>query len=384
MKSRSEPGTAHSGHPGQFGEEIDLEDGGRAGWLGVPLRHAKTRATSPAGAGEERGALRLGVIGSSPAGRGEEGVWAYGWGMKQVKRVKDGVGLREGGSERAALWGLLVNVGLAGSKLVAGIVGHSFALVADAVESMVDIAGSLIVWRALEYGGKPADESHPFGHGKVESLAGLAVGLLVVLAGVGIGVQSVHGIVNPHRLPAWYTVVVLLAVIGVKETMFRVTHRAARASGSSAGMADAWHHRSDAITSLAALVGISVALIGGTKYAAADDWAALVASAVIVVNGALLAREPLGELVDAGQPEIARRCGEVVLEVEGIEAIEQCEARKVGRLYRVIMHAEVDPGLSVSAAHALTGEAKALVRERMPEVASLLIHVEPFEEGTGH
>ena len=286
-------------------------------------------------------------------------------------------------SERAALNGLLVNAGLAGAKLIAGIVGHSFALVADAVESMVDIAGSLIVWRALEYGGKPADATHPFGHGKVESLAGLAVGLLVVIAGVGIGVQSVHGIMNPHRLPAWYTVVVLIGVIAIKETMFQITRHAARNSGSSAGMADAWHHRSDAITSAAALIGITIALIGGADYAPADDWAALLASGVIVVNGVLLAKAPMGELLDASQPEMAERCGEVVMEIEGIRAIEQCEARKVGRDYRIIMHAEVDPDLSVAAAHALTGKAKALVRERLPEVASLLIHVEPYEGGSG-
>lgn len=286
-------------------------------------------------------------------------------------------------SERAALNGLLVNAGLAGAKLITGIVGHSFALVADAVESMVDIAGSLIVWRALEYGNRPADETHPFGHGKVESLAGLAVGLLVVIAGVGIGVQSVHGILNPHSMPAWYTAVVLIGVISIKETMFQITRHAARSSGSSAGMADAWHHRSDAITSAAALIGIMIALIGGERYAPADDWAALLASGVIVVNGVLLARAPLGELLDASQPDMARRCGEVVMEIEGIRAIEQCEARKVGRQYRVIMHAEVDPDLSVSTAHALTGKAKALVRERLPEVASLLIHIEPFEGNGG-
>lgn len=294
----------------------------------------------------------------------------------QVKRVVS--------SERAALNGLLVNVGLAGAKLIAGIVGHSFALVADAVESMVDIAGSLIVWRALEYGAKPADDTHPFGYGKVESLAGLAVGSLVVIAGVGIGVQSVHGILNPHRVPAWYTVVVLLVVIAVKEVMFQVTRHAAKSSGSSAGMADAWHHRSDAITSSAALIGITIALVGGAAYAPADDWAALIASGVIAVNGILIAKAPMAELLDASQPEVAKRCGEVVKEIEGIRAIEQCEARKVGRGYRVIMHAEVDPDLSVAVAHALTGKAKALVRERLVEVASLLIHIEPFDEGAGH
>lgn len=279
--------------------------------------------------------------------------------------------------ERAAVAGLLANFALATIKLVAGVVGHAFALVADAIESIADIVGSLVVWQALRYGAKPPDESHPFGHGKAESLGALAVCMLIVLAGVWIAVQSFDGIVNPHETPRWYTLVVLVVVIVTKAVMYRVTHRAARTTQSSAGFADAGHHRSDAITSAAAFVGIAVALIGGPAYAAADDWAALLASGVILVNGLRLARAPLAELMDEAAPDIAAECTAIALGVDGIRAVEQCEARKVGRAYRVVMHAEMDPDLTVAAAHALTGQAKAIVRERLPLVSSLLIHVEP-------
>ncbi|HPF38723.1 MAG TPA: cation diffusion facilitator family transporter [Phycisphaerae bacterium] len=281
--------------------------------------------------------------------------------------------------EQAALTGLVVNMTLAGFKLIAGIVGNSFALVADAVESMVDVAGSLIVWRALEYGNKPADEDHPFGHGKAESLAALAVGLLVVVAGIGIAIESIDGIRVPHRPPAWYTLLALIVVIVVKEFMFRFASRAAAPTESSAGRAEAWHHRSDALTSAAAFLGIAIALIGGERFAPADDWAALAASVIIFLNGVYLLRAPLGELMDKNTPAIATQCADVVLDVEGILAVERCEARKVGRTYRVIMHAEVPATMSVADAHSLTGHAKALVRERMPHVSSLLIHIEPHQ-----
>lgn len=299
--------------------------------------------------------------------------------MTNTDRRQVGAGACDIKPERAAVIGLFVNMTLAGAKLVAGIAGNSFALVADSVESMVDIAGSIIVWRALEYGSRPADADHPFGHGKAESLAALAIGLLVIVAGIGIATQSVHGVLNPHLTPAWYTLVVLVVVIAVKESMYRLTRRAAAPTQSSAGAAEAWHHRSDAMTSAAAFVGIAIALIGGERFAPADDWAALAASAVIVLNGVYLLRAPLGELMDQSAPAIATQCTELVLEIKGIRAVERCEARKVGRQYRVVLHAEVDPAMPVAEAHALTGQAKAVVRNRLPQIASLLIHVEPHQ-----
>ncbi len=256
--------------------------------------------------------------------------------------------------QRIALLGILVNAVLAGAKLLAGILGNSFALVADAVESMADIAGSAVIWGGLRYGRRPPDEEHPFGHGKAEALAALAVGVLIILAAIGIAAEAIRQIRTPHEMPAPFTLIVLVVVVVVKETMFRVTRRAAKTAASSAGHADAWHHRSDAITSALAFIGISIALIG-----------------------VLLLREPYHELVDRNDALIAEQCTRAAMSVAGITAVERCEARKSGRLYRVIMHAEVDPQMTVKDAHDLTGQVKAAVREQVPAVASVLIHVEP-------
>lgn len=281
--------------------------------------------------------------------------------------------------ERAALLGIVINAALAAGKLLAGVVGHSFALVADAVESMVDIAGSAVIWGALRYGGRPPDEEHPFGHGKAESLAAMAVACLVIVAGVGIAAEAIHQMMVPQRGPRPFTLVVLVGVVLIKEIMFRISRRAARTAGSSAGHADAWHHRSDAITSAFAFVGISISLIGGSRWAVADDWAALAASGVIIFNGVRLLREPYAELMDRNDDEVAARCRAIAQATDGVEGVEKSEARKVGRLYRVVMHVEVDPDMSVRASHALTGKVKARVREEIGNVASVLIHIEPHE-----
>lgn len=283
--------------------------------------------------------------------------------------------------ERVAFLGIVANAALAGVKLAAGILGSSFALVADAVESLCDIAGSLVVWGALRYGSRGPDEDHPFGHGKAEALAALAVSVLVVCAGVGIGVQAVREILTQHGAPRPFTLVVLATVVVVKEALFRAARGAAQRSGSSAGHADALHRRSDAITSVAAFIGILIAIVGGEGYAVADDWAALLAACVIAVNGVLLARAPAAELMDRSAPEVERECARLVLGIPGIRGIERCHARKSGRMHRVTMHAEVDPDMSVRDAHALTGRAKAIVRQAMPNVESLLIHIEPARGG---
>ena len=281
--------------------------------------------------------------------------------------------------ERAALLGILINAALAAGKLVAGVVGHSFALVADAVESMVDIAGSAVIWGALRYGGRPPDEEHPFGHGKAESLAALAVACVIIVAGMGIAAEAIRQILTPQEGPRSFTLIVLVGVVLVKEVMFRVTNRAAKRAGSSAGRADAWHHRSDAITSAFAFVGISVSLIGGPGWASADDWAALAASFVIVFNGVRLVREPYAELMDRNDEEFAARCRDIAMSIGGVEDVERSEARKMGRLYRVVMHVEVDPEMSVRASHDLTGKIKAHIREKIGRVASVLIHIEPHD-----
>ena len=287
------------------------------------------------------------------------------------------------GPRRVAILGLLVSVLLAAGKLTAGIVGHSFALVADAVESLVDVAGSAVLWSAMRYGDKPPDDEHPFGHGKAEALAGLTVAALVLLAGVGIAVEAIRQIVTPHTAPAGFTLVVLVAVIIIKEALARVADRAARrAGGSSAGTADAWHHRSDAITSAFAFVGITVALIGGPSWARADDVAALAASGVILINGFRLARGPWDEILDRDCPEVAADAARIALTIPHVRAIERCEARRSGRGFRVVMHTEVDGAMTVEASHRITGQIKEAVRRERQDVDTVLVHIEPYRNGS--
>lgn len=284
---------------------------------------------------------------------------------------------------RLALLGIAINAGLAIVKFAAGVVGQSFALVADAVESLVDIAGSAVVWSAMAYGDRPPDEAHPYGHGRMEAIAGLAVAGLVVAAGGWIAVEAIDGLRRPQPVPATFTLVVLAVVIAVKWTLGRAAARAAdRAGGSSAGEADAWHHHADAITSGFAFAGIAIAIIGGDAWAVADDAAALAASAVIVVNGVRIARDPMQELLDRHHPEVAEAVTRIAMDVPGVEGVERCEVRRSGRGHRVTMHAEVDPQMTVLDAHRITGRIKAAIRGARADVDSVLVHVEPATVAT--
>ena len=200
--------------------------------------------------------------------------------------------------KRAALTGLMVNLLLVAIKLVAGIVGHAYALIADAIESSMDLFGSLVVWGGLHITSRPADEDYPYGYGKAETLATVVVSVMLLGAALGIAVAAIGEIRTPHHLPAPFTLVVLAAVVVVKETLFRTVLKVSDETGSPAVEADAWHHRSDAITSAAAFVGIAIALWGGPGWESADDWAALVAAAVIAINGVSLLRPAVRELMD--------------------------------------------------------------------------------------
>lgn len=272
---------------------------------------------------------------------------------------------------------MAANIALAATKLIAGLVGHSFALVADAVESMADILGSVVIWGGLRFSARPADETHPYGHGKAEALAALVVSMMIVLAAVGIAVEAVRQILTPHHRPEPYTLIVLVVVVATKELLFRFVRRVATDEASTAAHADAWHHRSDAITSLAAFIGISVALIGGPGFEPADDWAALFASGVILWNGVSLMRQPLHELLDAEPSEIVEEARRVAGGVAGVRLVEKTFARTSGSRHWIDMHVHVDPALSVADAHAISGRVKAAIREAIPTVENVLVHIEP-------
>jgi cation diffusion facilitator family transporter len=282
--------------------------------------------------------------------------------------------------QRVAVLGLFANAILAVIKLLTGLLGHSYALVADAVESMTDVFGSLIVWGGLRIARQPPDDNHPYGHGKAEALAAMVVGAMLVVAAIGIAIQAIREIVVPHQAPEPYTLWVLLAIIVVKETLYRIGRATARASGSSAVRADSWHHRSDALTSLAAAIGIGVSLIGGPGYEPADDWAALFATGVILYNAIRLMRPPLAELMDAEQVQAGERAAAIAADVEGVCAIEKVLARKSGVGYWIDMHVEVDGEMTVNDAHELAHRVKDEVRRAMPTVEDVLVHVEPHPD----
>jgi cation diffusion facilitator family transporter len=287
-------------------------------------------------------------------------------------------------SIRATATGLVTNGVLACIKLAAGILGNSYALIADAIESWADIASSIIVWRGVVVAERPADANHPYGHGKAETLAAAAVSILLLGAAALILVQSLREILTPHHAPAPYTVFVLLGVVLVKETLFRFVQRVGSEVDSGAVKADAWHHRSDAITSAAAALGISVALIGGDAYKSADDVAAIFASGIIAWNGFRLLRPAVGELMDeAPAGDVVVQAREVALRVEGVRGVEKCLARKMGYRYLLDMHVEVDGASSVAAAHDLAHEVKDAIRAKIPRVSDVTIHIEPFKEQAG-
>ncbi len=279
---------------------------------------------------------------------------------------------------RMTIFGLLTNAVLAMVKLVTGLLGGSCALIADAVESFADIFTSLVVWSSLRVSSMPADEKHPYGHGKAEALAGLGISVMLFGAALGIAVQAIQQIQSHKSSPEPYALWILLFVIAVKEGLFRYVRRAAVAIESSVLMADAWHHRGDAITSLAAAAGISIAVIGGDRFAAADAWAALLAAAVIVVNACRLLMPPLHELMDAEPPEVIDKVRKIAESVQGVTAVEKVFARKSGAGYWVDMHIEVDPAMRVDMAHSVSHNAKDLILERLPAIRDVLIHVEPF------
>lgn len=285
---------------------------------------------------------------------------------------------------RAAQLGLLANAVLAAVKLVAGIVGNSYALIADAVESMADVVGSLIVWRGLAVAALPADEDHPFGHGKAEAIAAAAVSVLLFGAAAGVAYEAVQEIRTPHRPPASWTLLVLALVMFAKWVLARRVEAVGADIGSTAVRADAWHHLSDAITSAAAFIGIAVALVGsrlygGAQWAAADDWAALVAAGVIAYNGWRLMQPALHDLMDRmPADEIVVPVRAAAGAVPGVLGTEKLHIRKVGLGYRVIIHVLADGSMTLDDGHALGHRVQDAIRGSVPRVETVLVHMEPF------
>jgi cation diffusion facilitator family transporter len=282
-------------------------------------------------------------------------------------------------SLRATFLGLAVNVALTVAKFLAGILGHSQALIADAVESLADIFSSIIVWRGLVVAETPPDEDHPYGHGKAEPLAAAAVSVMLLLAAGMIAFHSLAGIIEPRVAPSPWTLIVLIGVIALKETLFRFVLRESEMVSSSAMETDAWHHRSDAITSAAAFIGISIALIGGKGYETADNWAALAAACVIAWNGWRLLRPAFNELMDrAPDRQLIEQIRSISKTIPGVDDIDKCHVRKMGYQFFVDIHVVVNPQMTVERSHGIGHDVKDKLRGEIPAVRDVLVHIEPL------
>jgi cation diffusion facilitator family transporter len=277
--------------------------------------------------------------------------------------------------------GMAINAGLALIKGVAGALGNSYALIADAIESAADVVTSFVVLLGVRMAGKPADANHPYGHGKFEPLAAAVVSLTLLGAAVLITVESVREILTPHHAPAPFTLGVLVAVIVIKELLARYVGGAANSIGSVAVKTDAFHHRADAITSGAAFIGISVAVFGGEGFEMADDVAAVVAAVVIAINALILLRPALSELIDtAPAPEIAQTIRDIALKVPGVLGTHKCRVRKVGFVYFVDLDVLCDPEESIRHGHEVAHNVGEAIHSALPAVAKVLVHVEPADD----
>ena len=281
---------------------------------------------------------------------------------------------------RAAQVGMLVNLILAIIKLIAGIVGHAYALVADAIESTADIFSSLVVYGGLRIAAQPADHDHPYGHGRAEALASAFVALMLFGAAIGIAFEAIHGIRTPHHLPHAWTLAVLVGVIVVKQYLADRVSRVGSETGSTAVIADAQHHHSDVITSAAAFIGISIAVLGGPGWEQADDWAAIFAAVVICYNGVKILRPAVDDLMDRlPKAEVVQKIASAATSVAEVRAIEKLKVRKVGLQYAVDLHVQAEPHMSLHDAHIVSGKVKGAIRAAMPTVDNVLVHMEPYE-----
>ena len=281
---------------------------------------------------------------------------------------------------KTTLIGIVINLVLAVVKGTAGFVGNSYALIADAIESTSDIFSSTIVFFGLRFSARPRDENHPYGHGKAEPMAAVVVTLALFSAAVVIITQSIQEILTPHHAPAAFTLIVLMFVVITKELLFRLVNKVGTQIASTAVKTDSWHHRSDAITSAAVFVGIVVALVGGRGWESADDWAALVASLIIITNAILLFIPAMNEIMDAKpKGNIHQVVYELANQVVGVVGTEKCIVRKMGLEYVVDLHVRVDGNISVTDGHRISHAVKDTLMEAELGIMEVNIHIEPHQ-----
>lgn len=284
---------------------------------------------------------------------------------------------------QAALWGLSINLFLGIGKLVGGLLSGSFALLADSVNSLGDTLGSVVVLYALWIAKKPADDEHPFGHSKAEAIAASNVSLLVIVSAGAIGWEALSRLTTIHPAPPAWALLLAGANVLIKEGLFQYTHRLSNQSGSAALAATAWDHRSDALCSLAVLVGVGIVWIGGPAYSMADDLAALFVVAMILWGGTLVFRQSAAGLMDQeAPPELGQRVREIAATIPGVEAVEKLRVRRAGLEFFAEIHLQVDPQMPVAEGHAIGHKVHDRLLEELPLMREVLVHLEPYEENS--
>jgi len=279
---------------------------------------------------------------------------------------------------KASYFSIVGNILLAAIKLVSGFLGNSYALIADGIESTTDVFSSLFVLFGIKYAQRPPDDNHPYGHSRIEPLITFVVVAFLVTSATVIAYESIINIQTPHKIPETWTLIVLGLIILWKEGSYRYVLNKSKLTNSSSLKADAWHHRSDAITSVMAFLGISIALIFGKGFETADDWAALLASGLILYNSYLIFRPALGEIMDEHiYDDLLEEIREESMKVKGIKGTEKCFIRKAGMEYHVDLHAIVDGEIPVREGHELSHKLKDHLRKEIPNLGHVLIHIEP-------
>lgn len=299
--------------------------------------------------------------------------------MKNINKPYDQGHPAEKGM-RTSILGIVANLLLGIVKWTAGYVGNSYALIADAIESLSDVAASFIVWTGLKISSQKPDQNHPYGHGKAEPLAAFLVSISLFIAAIVILLQSVKNIQTPHEVPESFTLWVLIGVILVKELLFKKVFKVGKEIQSTAVKSDAWHHRADAITSLGSLIGVSVAVIGGTGYEAADDYAAMFTSLIIIFNAIRIGRPALSEIMDIAPPAaLVEKIKQIAGTAPGVKAIDKCYVRKMGFDYYVDIHVVVDGEITVREGHEIAHEVQARLLKSEMRIQGAIVHVEPFD-----
>lgn len=298
--------------------------------------------------------------------------------MTAIPRHHRDTELRAQQSAAVIARGIFLNVVLAIVKIAGGIWGHTYALIADGVESILDIFSSTLVWGALRMAARPPDAEHPYGHGKAEPIAGLLVSLCIFAAAAWIGQHALHEIAHPHRGPHWGTLPLLAGVVTLKIIFSRRLSKVGRESSSNTVGIEAWHHYADALTSAAAFVGITVAVVGGKGFENADDWAALAACFVIFWNGVGFFRTAVNDVMDRAAPiAVESKVREAAASIPGVRGIDKCRVRKSGLSHLVDIHVEVDGELSVREGHEIAGAVKHRLLESPLHITDVLVHIEP-------